>query len=513
MLGSRTPVDASRAVDSCADGAASAPANTGCIGVSPLQAKWAAWMRETLQHPQWLTELVAAHGSPVHLHWPTQLSFNAGQLQSVADARGIDFQIYFARKANKCLSYVDEAMRAGLGVDTASANELRQCIERGVHGDRLVYTAAIKEPHGVDLAIAHGGLIVIDNFDEYELVLSRLRQFPAGQRAALALRLRGFQFSSGRHRSRFGVDIDGAVEMVRRTQEGQPRSAQLDWRCLHFHLDGCDAGERVAAIHQCLDLADYLRSLGVTIESIDMGGGLPVVYLESELQWKAFWDQLDRQRADRTVKSITPAGFDFGLLEREGRTVVLHHLYPYWQARGADDWLAAVLDGREGRTEPVAERLIRQGIELRCEPGRALVAGCGMTVATVCFRKQDPEGNLLVGLAMNRTQCRTTAADFCVDPELIPTGSGWRMPPSEGYFVGAYCMESEYLTPRKMRFPAGVAVDDLVIFPNTAGYQMHFLESRSHQFDLPANLVLPQDPSQRAHCRVDPIGAEPSRRW
>ena len=113
-----------------------------------------------------------------------------------------------------------------------------------------------------------------------------------------------------------------------------------------------------------------------------------------------------------------------------------------------------------------------------------------MTIARVAFRKLDSDGNLLVGLAMNRTNCRTTAVDFSVDPALLTTGLGARTQPAEGYFVGAYCTESEYITPRKFRFGEGVAVDDLVVFPNTAGYQMHFMESRSHQFNLPANLIL-----------------------
>lgn len=60
----------------------------------------------------------------------------------------------------------------------------------------------------------------------------------------------------------------------------------------------------------------------------------------------------------------------------------------------------------------------------------------------------------------------------------------------EGYLVGAYCTESELISLRRFRFPKGVAVGDLLVFPNTAGYLMHFLESRSHQFPLAKNVVI-----------------------
>ena len=33
---------------------------------------------------------------------------------------GVDFKIFFARKANKALAFVDEAKRLGLGIDVAS---------------------------------------------------------------------------------------------------------------------------------------------------------------------------------------------------------------------------------------------------------------------------------------------------------------------------------------------------------------------------------------------------------
>lgn len=143
------------------------------------------------------------------------------------------------------------------------------------------------------------------------------------------------------------------------------------------------------------------------------------------------------------------------------------------------------------------------------EPGRAVLDGCGMTIARVEFRKRHVDGHWLIGVAMNRTQCRSTSDDFLVDPLLLPTGEP--VPgdeagegPIEGFLVGAYCIERELLTWRRMRFPGGVRVGDLVVFPNTAGYQMHILESRSHQMPLARNLVATAD-SRFAPDQIDAI--------
>jgi diaminopimelate decarboxylase len=78
--------------------------------------------------------------------------------------------------------------------------------------------------------------------------------------------------------------------------------------------------------------------------------------------------------------------------------------------------------------------------------------------------------------------------------------------PIDGYLVGAYCIERELLTWRRLRFPHGVEVGDIVIFPNTAGYLMHILESASHQIPLARNVVMSAD----GRAEIDPIDADQS---
>ncbi|WCZ38781.1 hypothetical protein CJEDD_05870 [Corynebacterium jeddahense] len=104
------------------------------------------------------------------------------------------------------------------------------------------------------------------------------------------------------------------------------------------------------------------------------------------------------------------------------------------------------------------------------QPGRSLVDGCELTLVEVAFTKTRSDGVSLVGLAMNRFQCRTTSDNFLIDPYLVK-----RTPPSEeieAFLVGAYCIEDELILRRKIRFPRGVAAGDLVAIPNTAGYFM-----------------------------------------
>ncbi|MNW65928.1 hypothetical protein D3C74_443550 [compost metagenome] len=77
-----------------------------------------------------------------------------------------------------------------------------------------------------------------------------------------------------------------------------------------------------------------------------------------------------------------------------------------------------------------------------------------MTLAQVAFVKTRSDGLPLVGLHMNRTQCRSTSADFLVDPLLLQTGTPRRERVAlSAFLVGAYCIEEELILRRRFEFP------------------------------------------------------------
>src|SRR5699024_11548900 len=85
---------------------------------------------------------------------------------------GVDTQIFFARKANKALTFVDAVRDAGHGVDVASERELRQVLDRGVAGERIILSAAIKPDRLLKLAISNGVVISADSRDEFDRIVA-----------------------------------------------------------------------------------------------------------------------------------------------------------------------------------------------------------------------------------------------------------------------------------------------------------------------------------------------------
>ena len=442
-------------------------------GLPPLTARLEPWMVEALADGPALNALVP-DDAPVNLHDTSAFARNVHELQDAAGEHGVSLDVFFARKTDKCVAYVDVACDEGFGLDVAGTNELSQTLEAGVHPSRIIVTAAVKTRSLVARAVEAGVTLSLDNADEVDRV--RIEAERQGRTASVALRLARFRHEGQVLPSRFGFDVGDCLAVA-----GGLVDSPLTLEGLHFHLDGYDAPQRASAMDACLDLYAGLRSQGHPATFLDIGGGVPMSYLDSAEQWTTFWAAVDDDPHAVTVDGTRYRRGD-------GRS-----LYPYHQSPTRGAWLGGLLaTNHNGRT--IASRLKELNVDLRCEPGRSVMDGCGMTVARVEFRRDCPpsvnarEGTL-VGLAMNRTQCRTTSEDFLVDPILVPQGVGGRSDACEGYLVGAYCMESEFLTKRRLRFDRGVAVGDLVAFPNTAGYMMHFMESRSHQFPLAPNLV------------------------
>src|SRR5690606_30436681 len=113
------------------------------------------------------------------------------------------------------------------------------------------------------------------------------------------------------------------------------------------------------------------------------------------------------------------------------------------------------------------------------------------TLAKVAFRSEDSEGRLLVGLEITRTQLRTSSADFLLDPIHLPKREDQEAKnPCYTHLVGSYCLEQELILKRKVRLKSYPEIGDLILFPNTAGYMMHFYESEAHLFELAKNVFL-----------------------
>lgn len=451
--------------------------NSLMYGTAPLTARLEPWMDELLADPELCQKMVKTFGSPVNFHNFSAMGRNAEQLRAAAALHDVDLRVYFARKANKTIGAIDHAVDSGCGIDVASFHELKQSLSRGVDPGLIIVSAAVKSPALLRLALDNQVVVSLDNRDEAETLLELAVQCGLTPRVALRLASSNTALPA----TRFGLSAATWLEFLGR--EAHPRL--LEVAGIHFHLNGYSADERALLLAESVVLVDELKGMGHDPDFIDMGGGIPMSYLDDPEQWQNFWEALAGQPAGS--EHITWKSDSLGAVGPQPSKAV----YPYHQHPVRGEWLERILTARpRAGTETVAEMLRGRNLQLRCEPGRSLLDGCGLTLAKVAFGKERSDGVPLLGLHMNRTQCRSTSADFLVDPILLH-GAAPRHPrqPFSGFLVGAYCIEEELILRRRFEFPQGAAPDDLVAFPNTAGYLMHIVESASHQLPLAINVV------------------------
>ncbi|TYP69970.1 Y4yA family PLP-dependent enzyme [Aquimarina intermedia] len=457
------------------------------IAVLPsLTPRIAPWMRQVANDKVLQQQLFETYGSPINVHALDKFEKNIMAYQEVLDRHELEHLIFYARKANKSKALVAKAKATGIGVDTASFNELKQSLEVGVASDKLVSTAAIKNEDLIKLAILNDVVLILDNEDECRAVSQIATQL--NKRAIVGFRVSGFYHAGEKLYSRFGFDVDSVTDFIIKNVGWDKEFDNLEYRGLHFHLDGYSTSQRGEALHQTLQIAEELRSEKFETLFIDIGGGFLMNYLEDEEEWNAFKTQLkDAVQGNRLPITFQNQGLGYEMIDG-----VLHGnlaTYPYYNTIHGPQFLEEILDFINADKKTAAFRLKEQSIQLRMEPGRSLLDQVGITMAKVAFRKRDSEGSLLIGLEMNMSQLMSSSADFLLDPMVVHMQSK-EDTGIEGYFVGAYCLERDVILKRKIALKQIPDIGDVVIFINTAGYMMHFFETEAHLFDLSKNLSM-----------------------
>ncbi|PZX48386.1 type III PLP-dependent enzyme domain-containing protein [Algoriphagus chordae] len=443
------------------------------------------WMHELMEETSVLNQLLEKHGSPINLHQTDSMEENFNSYHRVFEKFGLKHKIFFARKANKTKAVVQKAKALGMGIDTASLQEYLQCLEMGIDPEDLIITAAVKNRELVEKAVENGSVLILDNSDECELV----QQVAAKQnrKAKIGFRVSGFFVNEKKLYSRFGFDLLEIDSFITTNFLESDNYNLLEYKGLHFHLNGYSIEQRSFALNQCLSFSQLLAKKGLRTEFIDIGGGILMNYLKYETEWDYFNQQL-RKAVSKKIKAITYENQGLGLEVIMG---VLHgelKSYPFWNAVSKGDFLYQILTHKDHLQKSMAELTKELDIEIRMEPGRSMLDQVGMTIAKVAFRKQDSAGDWLVGLEMNMTQMLSGSADFLLDPFVIYQKEQEDGEPVEVFFTGAYCLERDLLLKRKIPLGRLPQVGDLAVFVNTAGYMMHFFESSAHLFPLATNL-------------------------
>ncbi|WP_405575577.1 Y4yA family PLP-dependent enzyme [Streptomyces sp. NBC_01167] len=424
-----------------------------------------------------LAELAHGLGGPFHYLLPERFDTNLAAFRAALADAGVEGRVYYAKKANKAGVFIERCAAEGAGVDVASLGELRDALAHGVRGEDLVVTGPAKTTQLLRIAAQQGALIAVDALDE----LDRLVTLQLPRTARLLLRVH----PPGQPGSRFGLSERDLDEAMRDCAEA---GDQVRMEGFSFHLSGYDPQQRADLAGSLVELCLKARVLGLQADRISIGGGFAVDYVAADT-WETFLDQQN------------PGDY------HAGKTFTKSDFYPYHSPVAGPDALRAVLAARpSGNGLGLAERLRQAGVMLLLEPGRALLDRAGSSVFTVQgVKDRDGYGIVTVdGTSLSLSE-QWFNSEYLPDPELVPARLRPGAPaPYRACVAGASCLDSDLLTWRKIAFPAQPYAGDLIVYPNTAGYQMDSNESPFHELPLPPKVVIDYpDDAGRPRWRLD----------
>ena len=418
-----------------------------------------SWVQQVRADPQLLADIAHAVGGPFHVLYPARFAENLTAFKDALISAGVEGQVYFGKKANKAACWLSACAEANAGVDVGSAPELVHTLGHGVRGEDVVVTGAAKSEELLWLAARHRCLIAVDALDELARVI-------AAARSNVTVRILLRALPDVDPHSRFGLSATELDEALDRCVHERERVIMEGFS---FHLNGYDVAPRASLASDLVDRCVAARAQGLVANSISIGGGFAVSYLDA-----ADWQRFNENYRDSWFhgnKTFT-------------------HFYPYHQAPTGADMLVAILASAVGEDcTSLGVKFAQTRTRLFLEPGRALLDGSGFTVFPVQgFKKRDGYGIVTVaGLSASVSE-QWKGSDYLPEPMLWPSAeTGDRIDACVG---GASCLEYDMLTWRKAPFPRTPHYGDLLLYPNTAAYQMDKNETNFHQLPLPARVVV-----------------------
>ncbi len=335
-------------------------------------------------------------GTPCYVYSRAALEDAFSQYQ--AALAGCDHLVCYAVKANSNLAVLNVLARLGAGFDIVSGGELERVIRAGGDPARVVFSGVGKQPAEMARALELGiACFNLESAAELE-VLNRVAG-DVGKVAPVSVRVNPDvdakthpYISTGLRENKFGVTMEEAVQVYQRAA-ALPNVRVVGLDC-HIGSQLTEISPFIDALQRLLVLIDELADHDITIEHLDLGGGLGVRY------------------QDESPPSIA-------------------------------DYIGAVRDTLGDRA-----------LTLMFEPGRSIAANAGLLLMQVEYLKQTPDHNFaLVDTAMN-DMIRPALYQAWLDIQPVTQGGAGESAIWE--IVGPVCETGDFLgKARELRLAQG----------------------------------------------------------
>lgn len=258
-----------------------------------------------------IADLVARWGTPLYVYSRATLERHYMVFDQALGNH--PHEICYAVKANANIAVLNVLARLGAGFDIVSRGELERVLAAGGKPEKIVFSGVGKLDHEIERAIAVGiGCFNVESQAELEQI-NRLAK-AQGKIANIAMRVNPDidarthpYISTGLKENKFGIDKAQALALYQ-------EAANLPY--LHSIGLACHIGSQLTELTPFLEALDYIYQLyqslqqqGISLQHLDLGGGLGVRYRHEQPPSPAeYGAELLKRLPDKQLKIILAPG-------------------------------------------------------------------------------------------------------------------------------------------------------------------------------------------------------------
>ena len=227
-----------------------------------------------------LTDLATEVGTPFYCYSTAQLRKNYAAY--AAPFAGLNFIIHYANKANPNQAIISTLAACGAGADVTSGGELERALKAGIAPEKIVYSGVGKKREEIAAALsARIRQLNVESLPELHAISVTAREL--GVTTNVLLRVNPDvvvdthkHLATGHEDTKFGINQDQLREALRLATT-LPNLAFKGFT-VHVGTTVSNFAPFREAFQKLANLVRDLRAEGMTIERLDLGGGVGIPY-------------------------------------------------------------------------------------------------------------------------------------------------------------------------------------------------------------------------------------------
>jgi len=231
-----------------------------------------------------LSDIAEDVGTPFYAYSNATLERHYKTFSQAFD--GMDTLVCYSVKANSNIAVVRTLARLGAGADVVSGGELKRALAAGIPADKIVFSGVGKTAQELGDALK-AGILQINVESEPELEALSKIAMDLGVEAAVAFRVNPdvdaqthAKISTGKAENKFGIEWTRVHDVYR--QASAMAGIRPVGLAVHIGSQLTETGPFRDAYTRMRDLVSMLRADGLSVDRLDLGGGLGIPYGDSE---------------------------------------------------------------------------------------------------------------------------------------------------------------------------------------------------------------------------------------